>query len=60
VVAMLIAGVKATLVILFFMHVKYSTRLTKLFVVIGFVWLGLMISIMMTDYITRDWLVYVP
>ena len=60
IVAMLIAGVKASLVILFFMHVKYTTRLTKLFVSIGFIWLFIMIAITMTDYLTRDWMTYVP
>lgn len=60
VVALLIAGAKASLVIFFFMHVKYSTRLTKLFVAIGFIWFFLMVGITMTDYLTRDWLVYHP
>jgi cytochrome c oxidase subunit IV len=60
VVALVIAGVKASLVILFFMHVKYSTRLTKLFVAVGFIWLFLMIGITMTDYLSRAWLTYQP
>jgi cytochrome c oxidase subunit 4 len=55
VVALGIAVVKATLVVLFFMHVKYSTRLTKLTVISGiFVFLGL-ISMTMSDYISRAW-----
>jgi cytochrome c oxidase subunit 4 len=54
------AIIKATLVILFFMHVKYSSRLTKLWVVVGFIWLGILLSITMTDYLSRAWLVYVP
>jgi cytochrome c oxidase subunit 4 len=60
VVAMLIAGLKASLVILFFMHVKFSTKITKMFVIAGFFWLFLMMAITMTDYLTRDWLTYRP
>ena len=60
VVALLIAGVKASLVVFFFMHVKYSSRLTKLTVAIGFIWLFIMVSITMTDYLSRAWLTYVP
>ena len=60
VAALVIAGIKATLVILFFMHVKYSSRLTKLWVVVGFVWLGILLSVTMTDYLSRAWLVYQP
>jgi cytochrome c oxidase subunit 4 len=42
-------------VVLFFMHVKYSTKLTKLTVIAGvFVFLGL-ISMTMADYISRAW-----
>ncbi|HWF43985.1 MAG TPA: cytochrome C oxidase subunit IV family protein [Candidatus Kapabacteria bacterium] len=60
VAALVIAGIKASLVILFFMHVKYSTRLTKLFVAVGFIWLFIMIGITMTDYLSRAWLTYQP
>jgi cytochrome c oxidase subunit IV len=56
VVAMAIAVTKATLVVLFFMHVKYSTRLTKLIVVAGFFWLGLMFLFTLADYMSRGWL----
>jgi cytochrome c oxidase subunit IV len=58
--ALIIAGIKASLVIFFFMHVKYSSRLTKLWVAVGFIWLFIMLSITMTDYLTRAWLVYKP
>lgn len=54
IVAMTIACVKATLVIMFFMGVKYSTGLTKLFAIMGFVWFTLMF-IMFADYATRAW-----
>jgi cytochrome c oxidase subunit 4 len=60
VAALAIAGIKASLVIFFFMHVKYSSRLTKLWVAIGFIWLFILLSITMTDYLTRAWLVYQP
>ncbi len=54
VIAMTIAVLKATLVVLFFMHVKFSTRLTKIFAVSGFVWMSLMFLILL-DYGTRAW-----
>jgi cytochrome c oxidase subunit 4 len=53
VVAMGIAVVKATLVLLFFMHVKYSTRLTWVVAAAGFFWLGILLVLMMTDYLSR-------
>jgi len=56
VVALTIAVTKAVLVVLFFMHVRYSTRLTKLVVVGGFVWLALLIGFTMLDVTTRNWL----
>ena len=58
VVALTIAVFKATLVILFFMHVKYSTRLTWVVVAGSFFWLGIMLVITMSDYLTRGWLSY--
>jgi len=56
VVALTIAVTKATLVVLFFMHVKYGTPLVKLIVVSALVWLGLLLSITMSDYASRGWL----
>jgi len=55
IVALIIAVVKASLVVLFFMNVKGSTRLTWLWAGIGFVWLLLMSGIFM-DYLSRPWL----
>jgi cytochrome c oxidase subunit IV len=55
VVALTIAVVKATLVVLYFMHVRYSTRLTWVVVVAGFFWLGIMFTFTMSDYLTRNW-----
>ena len=56
VVALAVAVIKALLVILFFMHVRYSTRLTKLVVAAGFLWLALMIGLTMADFVSRQWL----
>lgn len=53
VVALVIAGIKATLVISIFMGVKYSTNLTKLWALAGFIWLPLML-IMFADYLVRQ------
>ena len=53
VVMLTIACVKALLVILFFMHVRWSTRLTWLVVASGFFWLLIMFSVTMTDFLTR-------
>jgi cytochrome c oxidase subunit 4 len=55
VVALAIACIKAVLVILFFMHVKYSSRLTKLTVAAGFFTFFVLITMAMTDYISRAW-----
>ena len=52
-VALGIAITKATLVILFFMHAKYSSRLTKLFVGMSFFFLLILFSLTMTDYLSR-------
>ena len=55
VVALAIATGKAMLVVLFFMHVKYSSKLTKLTIASGlFIFLGLM-TMTMADYISRAW-----
>lgn len=48
-----IAVVKAVLVVLFFMHVRYSTRLTWLVVASGVVWFGLLVLFTMADVLTR-------
>ncbi len=54
VIAMAIAVTKATLVVLFFMHVRYSSRLTWVVVVSGFFWLGIMFLFTLSDYVTRN------
>lgn len=55
VVALLIASIKALLVILFFMHVKYSSKLVWMFAAAGFFWFVIMIVITLTDYAGRAW-----
>jgi cytochrome c oxidase subunit 4 len=56
IVALTIAVLKGTAVVLFFMHVRHSSSLTKLTVVSGFLWLAIMIFITLSDYWTRGWL----
>ncbi len=53
VIAMTIAVTKAVLVILFFMHVRYSNRLVWVFAGAGFFWLVIMIGLTMSDVLTR-------
>jgi cytochrome c oxidase subunit 4 len=48
--------VKALLVVLYFMHVKYASKLTWLFVASGFFWLIIMLVITMNDYSSRGWM----
>ena len=55
-VALTIAIVKATLVVLFFMHLLYSERLNWVFAAAGFAWLFLLIGIMAADPLSRGWL----
>ena len=52
-VAISIAITKATLVVLFFMHAKYSSRLTQLFVGMSFFFLLILLTLTMTDYLSR-------
>ena len=54
-VALSIAILKATLVILFFMHVKYSSRLTKLTCGAAFFFMVVLFGLTMTDYLSRGW-----
>jgi len=53
-VAVLIAITKAVLIILFFMHVKYSSRIVWAFASAAFVWLGIMMTLSLSDYTTRN------
>ncbi len=55
-VALAVAVCKASLVIIYFMGVRYNTPLTKVVVLAGFFWLLIMFGITMGDYISRPWL----
>src|SRR5437667_2920193 len=55
VAALAIAVCKATLVILFFMHVKYSPGLTRVVIVAAFFWLAILIALTLSDVFTRNW-----
>ena len=54
--ALTIAFIKATLIILYFMHVRYSSRLLWIFVGAGFFWLGILFALSFSDYLSRGWL----
>src|SRR5919206_2756445 len=56
VVALTIAVVKATLVVLYFMHVRYSGRLIWLVIVSALLWLVIMFALTISDYSSRNWL----
>jgi len=58
VAALVIAVFKATLVVLFFMHVKYSPRLTWAVVGGSVFWLGILLVLTIGDYLTRSWLMF--
>jgi cytochrome c oxidase subunit 4 len=58
VVALVIAFGQALLVALFFMHLRYSRRLMRIVVAAGLFWLGIMIALTMSDFMTRGWLTY--
>jgi len=58
IVAMLIAGTKASLVALFFMHMRWSDIASRIAAVAGLFWLAIMFLLTCTDFFTRHWLVY--
>ena len=55
-VALTIAVLKATLVVLIFMHVRHSSRMTRLSIVAGFLWLAILIGLTLADYWSRGFL----
>ena len=55
-IALGIATTKATLVILYFMHVRYAPPLTAVFASLGFIWLLMLIGFTLSDFMTRGWL----
>jgi len=55
ILALVIATSKATLVVLYFMHARYSPRRTQLVVIAGIFWLAILLVMTMADYLTRSW-----
>jgi cytochrome c oxidase subunit IV len=56
IVALTIAVFKASLVVLFFMHAKYSAKRTQLVIIASVFWLAIMLFMTMSDYVTRSWI----
>jgi len=56
IVALTIAVIKATLVVLYFMHVRYSSRLIWVVFAAALFWLGILFALTFGDYWTRGWL----
>jgi cytochrome c oxidase subunit IV len=54
--AIAIAVVKTVLVVVYFMHLRYSSRLTWVFAGAGFFWLLILITLTLSDVLTRQWL----
>ena len=54
-IALLIAFAKMSLVILFFMHVKYQPGLTRIAIICAFFWLGIMMTLTLSDELSRGW-----
>ncbi len=55
--ALTIAVTKATLVVLFFMHLLHSSKLTWIILAAGLFWLGIMLALTLSDYLSRSWLI---
>lgn len=56
IVAMTIATTKATLVVLYFMHVRYSTRLVWVIIAAALFWMAILFAFTLADFNTRGWL----
>ena len=55
IIALVIATLKASLVVLFFMHGKYSSRRTQMVIICSVFWLAVMLFMTMSDYLSRAW-----
>jgi cytochrome c oxidase subunit 4 len=55
IVALIIACCKATLVALFFMHLRWSPQLMRVVLLSALLWLAILISLTTTDFFSRDW-----
>jgi cytochrome c oxidase subunit 4 len=56
IIALTIASIKATLVVLYFMHLRYSKRLVWIIFGSALFWMGLLFALTFSDYWTRQWL----
>src|SRR5215203_3180976 len=56
IVALTIAPIKATFVVLYFMHVRYSSRLIWVIVAAALFWMAILFAFTFSDYLTRDWI----
>lgn len=54
IVALTVAVIKATLVVLYFMHAKYSSKLTQVIIIAGLFWLVIMLVFTLSDYFARQ------
>ena len=54
-IALSIAAAKSLLILLYFMHVKFSPKMVYAFAGAGFLWLGIMFTLILSDYLTRNW-----
>ncbi|MFL5812927.1 MAG: cytochrome C oxidase subunit IV family protein [Bdellovibrionia bacterium] len=55
-VALAIAAMKAILVIFYFMHIRYSNGLIRSAAFVGVFWLGILMTLALSDYVSRDWM----
>jgi cytochrome c oxidase subunit 4 len=55
-IALAIAGIKIGIIMVFFMHLKYSSSLSRVFAVSGLIWLVILFVLMSMDFISRGWL----
>ncbi len=55
-VALAVATTKAGLIVYIFMHARFSSGMTRVFIYSGIIWVGFLIAGIMDDYITRDWI----
>ncbi|MGO8815788.1 MAG: cytochrome C oxidase subunit IV family protein [Terriglobia bacterium] len=55
IVALVIACCKATLVALFFMHLRWSPQMVRVVLLSALLWLAILISLTTTDFFSRDW-----
>lgn len=56
VVALTIATIKATFVVLYFMHVRYSSRLIWVILAAALFWMAILFAFTFSDYMTRNWI----